>query len=214
LVPWVRVLVLLLALVVPRLTGAYREGEPEDFSRRLSGAALERTSHRVTYDGSYRRLPYPNGDVPDDIGVCADLVVRAYRKLGIDLQKDVHEEMTAHFAAFPRRWGLLAPDRSIDHRRVLNLQTLFSRKGIALRVSRDPEDYVAGDLVTWMVFEKLPHIGIVVDRRSRDAKRPLIVHSIGAGPELEDMLFKYPITGHYRYYGSLQAPDSGAPHGE
>jgi uncharacterized protein YijF (DUF1287 family) len=191
-----------LALLVPRLAGAYREGEPEGFSRRLSRAALERTSHRVSYDGSYRRLPYPSGDVPDDIGVCTDLVVRAYRKLGIDLQKDLHEEMTAHFAAFPGRWGLSAPDPNIDHRRVPNLRTLFSRKGIVLRVSRDPEDYVAGDLVTWMVSETLPHIGIVVDRRSRDGKRPLIVHNIGGGPELEDMLFQYPITGHYRYYGS------------
>lgn len=180
---------------------AYRDGEPEGFSKRLVRAALERTRHGVTYDGSYRSIPYPNGDVPDDVGVCTDLVIRAYRALGIDLQKDVHEEMKAHFEVFPNRWGLREPDSNIDHRRVPNLQTLFARKGIVLPVTERAQDYVAGDLVTWMVADNLPHIGIIAERRSPDGKRPLVIHNIGRGPRVEDVLFSYPITGHYRYYG-------------
>jgi hypothetical protein len=141
--------------------------------------------------------------VPSDVGVCTDVVIRVYRKLGIDLQADVHREMTAHFDAFPKLWNLERSDSNIDHRRVPNLQTFFSRRGIVLPVSDDASNYQPGDLVTWMVSGNLPHIGIVVDRRSADRKRPMVVHNIGRGPELEDMLFRYPITGHYRYYGGL-----------
>jgi uncharacterized protein YijF (DUF1287 family) len=187
---------------LPRPAVEHTRGEPEGFGERLSEAALERTNHHVSYDGSYRSIPYPRGDVPDTVGVCTDLVIRAYRKLGIDLQKDVHEEMKAHFEAFPASWGLSGPDPNIDHRRVPNLQTLFSRRGVVLDVTDNPEDYVTGDLVTWMLYGRLPHIGIVAGRRSRDDRRPLIVHNIGRGPDLEDMVFTYPITGHYRYYGS------------
>jgi uncharacterized protein YijF (DUF1287 family) len=190
----------IVALATPVI--ADRDGEPEDFSKRLVRAAIERTNHRVLYDGSYRSIPYPNGDVPRNIGVCTDLVVRAYRELGIDLQQDVHEEMKAHFEAFPSNWGLDRPDPNIDHRRVPNLQTFFSRKGIVLPVTEEAEDYAAGDLVTWVVAGNLPHIGIVADRKSADGERPLIVHNIGRGPQVEDVLFSYPITGHYRYYGS------------
>ena len=171
------------------------------FGERLVRAALERTRHRVTYDGSYRSIPYPLGDVPDDIGVCTDVVIRAYRKLGIDLQKDVHEEMSAHFEAFPKRWGLSHPDPNIDHRRVPNLRTFFSRKGAVLAITDVAADYRAGDLVTWRVGGNRPHIGIVVGRRSPEGERPLVVHNIGRGPVLEDILFRYPITGHYRYSG-------------
>lgn len=199
---WLRTLLTASILVLATSSTADRDGEPEGFSERLVRAALERTNHRVTYDGSYRSIPYPNGDVPDDVGVCTDLVVRAYRELGIDLQADVHEEMDAHFEAFPEDWGLPRPDPNIDHRRVLNLRTFFSRKGIVLPVTGKPEDYVAGDLVTWVVAGNLPHIGIVVDQMSPDGKRPLVVHNIGRGPQVEDMLFWYPITGHYRYYGA------------
>jgi len=181
---------------------AYRDGEPEGFSKHLVHAAVERTNHRVTYDGSYRSISYPNGDVPGNIGVCTDLIIRAYRELGIDLQKDVHEEMKAHFQEFPNNWNLSRPDPNIDHRRVPNLRTFFSRKGIVLSVTAKAEDYAAGDLVTWVVAGNLPHIGIVAERKSPDGKRPLIVHNIGRGPQVEDMLFSYPITGHYRYYGS------------
>lgn len=180
---------------------ADREGEPEGFSERIVAAAIERTGHSVVYDGRYVEISYPGGDVPSEIGVCTDVVIRAYRSLGIDLQRDVHEEMKADFGAFPQHWGLARPDPNIDHRRVPNLQALFERRGVRLEVTGDASDYLAGDLVTWMVAGSRPHIGIVTDRRSPDGERPLIVHNIGRGPELEDMLFEYPITGHYRYYG-------------
>lgn len=194
------IFVLLILLTCPLALG-FREGEPGDFSAGLTRAALERTRHRVIYDGSYQAIPYPNGDVPGNVGVCTDVVVRSYRQLGIDLQRDVHEDMKAHFEAYPQRWGLAAPDRNIDHRRVPNLQALFIRRGLVLPVSDRADDYVAGDLVTWRVSGNLPHIGIIVSRRSADGKRPLVVHNIGRGPRLEDILFDYPITGHYRYYG-------------
>jgi len=198
-----RVLLLAATLLLASPAGGYRDGEPAGFSDRLAAAALERTSHRVTYDGGYRRVPYPNGDVPDGVGVCTDVVIRAYRELGIDLQRDVHEEMKAHFEAFPNHWGLRAPDPNIDHRRVPNLRTFFARKGVTLPVSDRGQDYVAGDLVTWTVAGRLPHIGIVSNQSSADGRRPLVVHNIGRGPRIEDILFAYPITGHYRYYGNL-----------
>lgn len=178
-----------------------------DFGTRLAAAALERTAHRVRYDGSYRRIPYPNGDVTDDVGVCTDLVIRAYRKLGVDLQREVHEEMRSDFDAFPPLWGLSRPDPNIDHRRVPNLAAFFARRGQVLPVTGDGDDYAPGDLVTWLLDGRLPHVGIVSDRRSDD-ERPLIVHNIGRGPELEDMLFAYPITGHYRYW-----PEPGSTSG-
>jgi len=173
----------------------------DGFATRLVDAAMERLSHDVTYDGSYRRIDYPNGDVDDHIGVCTDLVVRAYRAVGIDLQQAVHEDMKTNFGAYPGIWGLSGPDANIDHRRVPNLQAFFERNGMALPKSRNPEQYRSGDLVTWMLPGNLPHIGIVVARRSPDGRRPLIVHNIGAGPELDDVLFEFPITGHYRYDG-------------
>lgn len=173
----------------------------ETFAHQLVEAALERTHHEVQYDGRYLAIDYPGGDVPATIGVCTDVVIRAYRGLGIDLQVLVHDDMQASFNAYPDNWGLSRPDRNIDHRRVPNLQTFFTRHGTSLTVSDDPDDYRPGDLVTWMLPRNLPHIGIVVDRRSRDGKRPLIVHNIGSGPKLEDGLFDYPITGHYRYSG-------------
>jgi len=178
--------------------------EERGFADRLSDAALERTTHRVTYDGRYRRIDYPGGDVPADVGVCTDEVIRSYRAVGIDLQKAVHEDMTSAFAAYPTTWGLERPDSNIDHRRVPNLQTFFTRHGAALPVSWAPADYRTGDLVTWMLPGNLPHIGIVVDRRSADEERPLIVHNVGRGPELEDVLFTWPITGHYRYPASAR----------
>ena len=180
----------------------------EPFGERLSRAALERTKQRVRYDGSYHRLAYPGGDVPAEIGVCTDVVIRAYRELGIDLQVDVHEEMRAAFDAFPKHWGLRRPDRNIDHRRVPNLRVLFERRGKKLATSRNAADYRTGDLVTWRLAGRLPHIGIVVARRSADGKRPLIVHNVGAGPKLEDVLFEYEMTGHYRYEGRTVAPAS------
>ncbi|MFK7898244.1 MAG: DUF1287 domain-containing protein [Myxococcota bacterium] len=188
---------------------------PESFSERLAAAALERTRHAVTYDGQYRALRYPGGDVPASTGVCTDVVIRSYRALGIDLQKEVHEDMRAHFSAYPANWGLSRPDSNIDHRRVPNLQTFFARKGQALLLSHDPldpSDYLPGDLVTWRVSGSLPHIGIIAEARSTDGERPLVVHNIGSGPKREDMLFDYPITGHYRYAPEApQAPGALPP---
>ena len=168
-------------------------------ARKLVDAALERTTHNVTYDGKYRKISYPGGDVPDDTGVCTDVVIRSYRAIGADLQKLVHEDMKSSFEKYPKIWGLTKPDTNIDHRRVPNLQTFFGRFGIKLPVTRNPADYRPGDLVTWMIPGNLPHIGLVSDRRSTDGARPLIVHNIGSGPTLEDMLFSFDITGHYRY---------------
>lgn len=176
--------------------------DPSDaFVARLVAAAVAQTGHQVSYDGSYRRIGYPGGDVPATIGVCTDVVVRAYRGAGVDLQQRVHEDMTRAFGAYPRLWGLSRPDANIDHRRVPNLQVYLRRRSAEVGVSRNPGDYVAGDLVTWMLPGNLPHIGLVTDARTPDGQRSLIVHNIGNGPVVEDMLFRFPITGHYRYRG-------------
>lgn len=162
-------------------------------------AARERTTRHEIYDGSYRRISYPMGDVPDDRGVCTDLVIRSYRAVQFDLQKLVHEDMRSNFALYPKLWSLTRPDPNIDHRRVPNLQRFFERAGAKRAVSRNPADYAAGDLVSWMLPGNLPHIGIVSDRRVDGTPRPKILHNIGAGPVEDDILFAYPITGHYRY---------------
>lgn len=163
-------------------------------------AAHNRTLKNVTYDGRYVKIAYPMGDVPDDIGVCTDVVIRSYRKIGIDLQKDVHEDMKKNFSAYPKIWGLTSTDKNIDHRRVPNLQTFFKRKNATLPVSQNANDYQPGDLVTWMLPGNLPHIGIVSHKKHPHTNRPLIIHNIGAGPEYSDILFSYPITGHFRYF--------------
>jgi uncharacterized protein YijF (DUF1287 family) len=191
-------LILMASLLTPRPVLGQGHELSEASAERLVAAALEQTRSRVTYDGTYRRIPYPGGDVPASIGVCTDVVVRAYRKLEVDLQVKVHEDMRRFFRAYPPLWGLRAPDSNIDHRRVPNLQTFFRRSGAELAVSRDPSTYKAGDLVTWMLPRNLPHIGIVTAERS-PAGVPLVVHNIGRGPELEDILFGFPITGHFRY---------------
>jgi uncharacterized protein YijF (DUF1287 family) len=167
---------------------------------RLVAAAVAQTRSRVSYDGSYRRIPYPGGDVPETTGVCTDVVIRAYRQIGVDLQVKVHEDMARAFRSYPQLWGMSRPDANIDHRRVPNLQTYLRRFGAQLPISRDPGLYRAGDLVTWMLPRNLPHIGIVIGDKSADGT-PLVVHNIGRGPEVESILFAYPITGHYRYGG-------------
>lgn len=166
----------------------------------LIDAARARTQVAVTYDGAYQALSYPGGDVANNIGVCTDLVIRAYRQLGVDLQRLVHEDMQSSFSSYPARWGLSQPDPNIDHRRVPNLATFFTRHGQKQSVSSDPGDYHAGDLVTWTLQGRLPHIGILSNRYAPGTKRPLVIHNVGAGPKEEDRLFAYPITGHYRYY--------------
>jgi hypothetical protein len=160
---------------------------------------MERVQHTVRYDPAYVVLDYPNGDVPADTGVCTDEVIRSYRALGIDLQKLVHEDMKRAFAAYPKIWGLRTTDRSIDHRRVPNLQTFFKRRGAALPVTQKAEDYHPGDIVTCTVPENLPHIAIVVPAADGSAT-PWIVHNIGRGPKHEGRLFEFPITGHYRFH--------------
>jgi uncharacterized protein YijF (DUF1287 family) len=175
----------------------------QEFLQKLSAAAIERTNHAVRYVGSYVQIPYPGGDVPSDTGVCTDEIIRSYRALGIDLQKEVHEDMLRSFAAYPnqRLWGLARPDSNIDHRRVPNLMVFFGRKGETLSITSRSQDYSPGDLVTWDLGGGVPHIGIVVDRKSPPSGRYLVVHNIGAGPKMEDALFHWKITGHYRYFG-------------
>jgi uncharacterized protein YijF (DUF1287 family) len=173
----------------------------ENFTGDLVLAAIERTKQNVTYDGSYFSIPYPNGDVPSNIGVCTDVIIRSYRVMNVDLQKLVHEDMRGNFNEYPskRIWGLSRTDRNIDHRRVPNLKVFFKRNGKSLPITQSGEDYKAGDIVTWSLPGNLPHIGIVSSRKSTKNGNPLIVHNIGSGPEIEDMLFSYRITGHYSF---------------
>ena len=175
----------------------------QHFTKRLVAAAIERTHHPVRYVPDYVRIPYPNGDVPRETGVCTDEIIRSYRAVGIDLQREVHEDMLRNFSAYPNkiRWRLDHPDSNIDHRRVPNLMVFFQRKGDTLAITSLGADYVPGDLVTWDLGGAVPHIGIVVDQKVRWSDRYMIVHNIGAGPKMEDVLFSWMITGHYRYFG-------------
>jgi len=160
---------------------------------------IELTKDKVVYDPTYFSIPYPNGDVPANKGVCTDVIIRAYRKVGVDLQKEVHLDMKKHFALYPKIWGLKSTDKNIDHRRVPNLMTFFERKDGEKEISQDAADYLPGDIVCWNLGGAITHIGIVVDQKSADGLRNLIVHNIGAGQVVEDCLFKYKIIGHYRY---------------
>ncbi len=177
-----------------------RQRLPEDksFTTRLAHAALDRTKVKVRYEPAYVSLPYPNGDVPADTGVCTDEVIRALRALGIDLQKLVHEDMKSNFSAYPKNWGLKRPDSNIDHRRVPNLQAFLKRRGASLPVTDNAADYKPGDIITCTVPPNLPHIAMVVPAPD-GGDRPWIVHNIGRGPQLEDRLFEFPLTGHYRW---------------
>ena len=186
-----RVLLLWLFLfVMPAWAAAIDPQQLVDDARRQVGVTLG-------YDPVYRQLDYPGGDVPLNTGVCTDVVIRALRAQGLDLQKRVHEDMRGHFAAYPRNWGLTRADRNIDHRRVPNLMTWFQRQGMALKVSDKLVDYRPGDIVTWDLGRGLTHIGIVSDRQGTGGV-PLILHNIGRGTQEEDILFGFRITGHYR----------------
>lgn len=171
----------------------------ESFYELLSASAIELTKQTVDYDPSYFTIAYPNGDIPSNKGVCTDVVIRAYRKLGIDLQKEVHEDMKANFSKYPKIWGLNHTDRNIDHRRVPNLMVFFERYGIVKPITSNPNDYLPGDIVCWNLGGAVTHIGIVVNRKSSDGKRYQIVHNIGRGQMMEDCLFEFKIIGHYRY---------------
>ena len=172
---------------------------PKSFAEKLSNAALSIIDPDVIYTPAYVGIKYPNGDVPAKTGVCTDVIIRAYRKLGIDLQKEVHEDMKANFVLDPKTWGLKSTDKNIDHRRVPNLEVFFGRKGEKLKVTQNASEYETGDLVTWMINGKMPHIGIVTHKKSADGKRNLIVHNVGGGQVLEDCLFSWEIVGHFRY---------------
>jgi uncharacterized protein YijF (DUF1287 family) len=163
----------------------------------LVTSAREQVGVTLSYDPAYRRLSYPNGDVPLNTGVCTDVVIRALRQQGLDLQQAVHEDMRANFRLYPKNWGLTRADSNIDHRRVPNLMTWFKRQGWALRISQDVAAYQAGDIVTWDLGRGLTHIGIISDRYASDAA-PLVLHNIGHGTQEEDILFNFTITGHYR----------------
>ncbi|WP_405369541.1 DUF1287 domain-containing protein [Nonlabens sp. Asnod2-A12] len=170
-----------------------------DYGLKVAAAAQELTKDHVVYNGSYFSIPYPDGDVPAGYGVCTDVVIRTYRKLGVDLQKEVHVDMKAHFSKYPNNWGLKKTDTNIDHRRVPNLRTFFKRKGLSIAVTQNANDYLPGDIVSWTLNNGLTHIGMVSKTKSKDQKRYLMVHNIGAGQVLEDCLFNFKITGHYRY---------------
>lgn len=196
-------LVYLFLLLISFLTP---QNEPQQstnrpFAAKLSEAAISIIDPNIIYDPSYFALKYPNGDVPKNKGVCTDVIIRSYRKLGIDLQKEVHEDMKSHFSLYPnfKKWGMSKTDSNIDHRRVPNLEIFFERKGTKLAISKNANDYKTGEIVTWLINNKLPHIGIITNRKSTDGKRNLIVHNVGNGQVLEDCLFSYTIVGHYKY---------------
>ncbi|TNJ34962.1 DUF1287 domain-containing protein [Arenimonas terrae] len=191
----------LAALVLLAASVAGAAAAQDEGVARVLAAAHAQVGVTRYYDGSYVRLAYPGGDVPADRGVCTDVVIRAYRAAGLDLQKAVHEDMRTHFAAYPKLWGLARPDRNIDHRRVPNLETWARRAGHALPAGTDPASYRPGDLVSWRLPNGLPHIGLVSDRRAPDGSgRPLVVHNIGAGTQVEDVLFAWPPVGHFRVF--------------
>lgn len=178
---------------------AAEQQKPKTFYQLLADTALGLINPSIVYDPAYVQLTYPGGDVAPDKGVCTDVIIRAYRKMGIDLQKEVHEDMTKNFSLYPAKWGRRTPDKNIDHRRVPNLMTFFSRKGKSIPVSNNATDYLPGDIVTWNLSNGMTHIGMVVDKKSADKERYLLLHNIGGGQVLADCLFSYEITGHYRY---------------
>ncbi len=184
-----------LALILVLLVFQFSKAQED----KLSTAALELTKDKVIYDPSYFSIDYPNGDVPKGKGVCTDVIIRAYRKLGIDLQKEVHEDMKKNFSIYPKNWGLKKTDKNIDHRRVPNLMTFFSRKGTVKSNKKNAKNFIPGDVVCWNLGGAITHTGIVVNKKSKDGKRFLIVHNIGVGQVLEDFLFSFKIIGHYRY---------------
>lgn len=193
-----QILITFLLILAASLCG--QSGE-DLFGERLASAALLLTGQEVAYDPAYYVINYPNGDVPDNRGVCTDVVIRAYRLLGIDLQREVHEDMVAHFELYPANWGLSRPDSNIDHRRVPNLMRYFERFGTVKTITNSAADYLPGDIVCWNLGGAVTHIGIIITNRSADGSRPLVVHNIGSGQVEEDCLFDFRIIGHYIYQG-------------
>lgn len=184
-------LLLALALAFPLLA--------EPLAPKLVSGARRQVGRTLSYDPAYRRIAYPGGDVPIATGVCSDVIIRAFRHAGIDLQVLVHEDMKRNFSAYPKNWGLRRPDTNIDHRRVPNLATFFARRGGRMPVTRRGSDYLPGDIVTWRLASGVPHVGMVSDVPQPYSDRYLVVHNIGSGAQIEDVLFAYEVTGHYRW---------------
>ena len=193
-----RALILALLLTAPGIAPAVAPAIAETPGVCLVRAARQQIGVTVIYDPAYRRIPYPSGDIPAELGVCTDVLVRAYRAFGVDLQRLVHEDMGDFWPLYPKLWGLQRPDPNIDHRRVPNLAVFFARHGQTLPTGGGPGAFAPGDLVTWRLPSGSPHIGIVSDRLS-ESGTPLVVHNIGRGTLEEDVLLAFPITGHYRY---------------
>ena len=169
--------------------------------RKILESATKQTKITKNYDPNYVVIPYPNGDVPMETGVCSDVVIRSFRAAGVDLQKEIHEDMTENFAVYPQKWKLPKPDANIDHRRVPNLQKYFERKGKAISITDKAEDYKPGDVVSWDLNGKgMTHIGIVSNIFNENTNRYSIIHNVGAGAKIEDVLFDWKITGHFRYF--------------
>lgn len=168
--------------------------------KQVVDSAIQQTRETLEYDPSYSKLDYPKGDVPLERGVCADVIVRAFRKAGLDLQKEVHEDMARHFAAYPAKWGARKPDSNIDHRRVPNLMTFFDRHDKSVPITAIPSDYKPGDVVAWELDNHLLHIGLVTDAVTGDSQNYLVAHNIGEGAKIEDVLMTWKIIGHYRMW--------------
>jgi len=191
---------ILLCVLLASVSVVGQQKSADDFEKRLVAAAVDRPNHPARYDPGYVKIDYPNGDVPADSGVCTDEIIRIYRAVGIDLQKEVHEDMVSDRSAYPfkLKWAQLRLDTNIDHRRVPNLIVFFSRKGQSLAITNKADDYLPGDIVTWMLPSGREHIGMVVDQKSVFGS-PMVEHNIGEGPRIENVLFDWKITGHYRY---------------
>jgi uncharacterized protein YijF (DUF1287 family) len=170
--------------------------------KKVIDSAIAQVGVTTSYDPAYVNIGYPGGDVPESTGVCSDVLVRAFRSAGIDLQKEVHEDMNRSWDEYPKRWGLSKPDSNIDHRRVLNLMKYFERRGKAVPITDEPDDYLPGDIVSWDLGGGIYHIGLVTNMLSESQRRCLIVHNIGAGTRLEDVLLNWTVKGHYRYFQS------------
>jgi uncharacterized protein len=168
--------------------------------RKVVDSAIEQTQYTFEYDPAYARLDYPGGDVPRKTGVCADVIVRAFRSAGVDLQKEIHDDMSKHFSVYPDKWGARKPDSNIDHRRVPNLMTFFERSGKTVPITRKASDYAPGDVVAWELDNHLLHVGVVIDGVVDGTPNYLVVHNIGAGAKMEDVLMAWKIIGHYRMW--------------
>jgi uncharacterized protein YijF (DUF1287 family) len=204
--PSIHLLLVLLCVAPPCIAGQQAEA---DLGARVLGAAQSQIGVTTRYDPSYVSLKYPGGDVPIETGVCSDVVVRALRGIGIDLQKEIHEDMVEHFSDYPQKWGLKKPDRNIDHRRVPNLMTYFQRKHVSMAEKlKFAVTYAPGDIVAWDLGSGVLHIGIVSD--SKVGEVPLIVHNIGSGVHEEDILFRYRVIGHYRVKEKTTQPGATA----